>query len=45
MRPPSKFVYKITDYEGTLVVLSQQTWHAKAGNDTLGAHPEVRDYV
>ncbi len=37
------FVFETTDYEGTPVVLSRATWHAKAGNDTLGTHPEIRD--
>ena len=29
------YVFETTDYEGTPVVLSRATWHAKAGNDTL----------
>jgi hypothetical protein len=40
-----EYVFETTDYEGTPVVLSRATWHAKAGNDTLGAHPEIRDYL
>ena len=39
------WVFEATDYEGTPVVLSRATWHAKAGNDTLGTHPEIRDYL
>jgi hypothetical protein len=31
--------------QGTPIVLSQATWHAKAGNDESGIHPEIRDYV
>jgi hypothetical protein len=27
------------------IVLSRATWHAKTGNDTLGTHPEIRDYL
>jgi len=38
-------VFETTDYEGTPVVLSRATWHAKAGNDTLGIHPEIRGYL
>ena len=38
-------VFKTTDYEGTPVVLSRATWHAKAGNDTVGTHPEIRGYL
>src|SRR5512145_2024265 len=38
-------VFETTDYEGTTVVLSRATWHAKAGNDTVGTHPEIRDYL
>ncbi len=40
-----EFVFATTDYEGTPVVLSRATWHTKAGNDTLGTHPEVRSYL
>jgi hypothetical protein len=40
-----EFMFATTDYEGTPVVLSRTTWHAKAGNDTIGTHPEIRDYV
>jgi hypothetical protein len=40
-----EFVFETTDYEGTPVVLSRATWHAKAGNDTVGTHPEIRDYL
>ena len=39
------WVFEVTDYAGTPVVLSRVTWHAKAGNDTLGTHPEIRDYL
>src|SRR5712691_278271 len=39
------WVFEATDYEGTPVVLSRATWHAKAGNDTLGTHPEIRGYL
>ena len=38
-------VFETTDYEGTPVVLSRATWHAKACNDTVGTHPEIRDYL
>jgi hypothetical protein len=27
------------------VVLSQATWHRKAGNDDPGSHPEISDYL
>ena len=40
-----EWVFEATDYEGTPVVLSRATWHAKAGNDTLGTHPEIRGYL
>ena len=40
-----EYVFETTDYEGTSVVLSRATWYAKAGNDTSGAHPEIRDYL
>ena len=40
-----EWVFEATDYAGTPVVLSRETWHAKAGNDTLGTHPEIRDYL
>ena len=40
-----EWVFEATDYEGTPVVLSRATWHAKAGNDTLGIHPEIRAYL
>ena len=40
-----ELVFETTDYNGTPVVLSRATWHAKAGNDTLGSHPEIRDYL
>jgi hypothetical protein len=38
-------VFETTDYEGAPVVLSRATWHAKAGNDTVGIHPEIRGYL
>src|SRR5262245_43100054 len=41
----SEYEFETTAYEGTPVGLSQTTWHAKAGNDPLGTHPEIRDYV
>lgn len=41
----SNWVFETTDYEGTYVALSQSTWHTKAGNDEVGSHPEIRDYL
>jgi hypothetical protein len=41
----SEYVFETVDYEGTPVVLSRVTWHAKAGNDELGTHPEIRGYL
>jgi hypothetical protein len=38
-------VFETTDYEGTSVVLSRAMWHAKAGNDTVGTHPEIQGYL
>lgn len=40
-----EYVFETPDYAGISVVLSRATWHAKAGNDTLGIHPEIRDYL
>ena len=40
-----EWVFEAADYEGTPIVLSRATWHAKAGNDEPGIHPEVRDYL
>ena len=37
-----EWMFEITDYAGTPVVLSRATWHAKAGNDAPGTHPEIR---
>jgi len=45
MANESAWVFETTDYEGTSVVLSQTTWHAKAGNNKSGTHPEIRDYL
>jgi hypothetical protein len=45
MNVQPEFVFEATDYEGTPVVLSRATWHAKAGNDEPGAHPEIRNYL
>jgi hypothetical protein len=45
MSLPSEYVFEIADYEGTPVVLSRVTWHAKAGNDESGTHPEIRGYL
>ena len=39
------WVFETTDYEGAPVVLSKETWEAKAGNGNLGIHPEIRDYL
>ncbi len=41
----SDLIFEIDDYEGTPVVLSQATWHSKAGNDESGDHPEIRGYL
>jgi hypothetical protein len=41
----STWLFEVTDYEGTPVVLSTATWHAKAGNDAPGSHPEISDYL
>jgi hypothetical protein len=41
----SEYVFETVDYEGTPIVLSRVTWHAKAGNDELGTHPEIRSYL
>lgn len=45
MADEATWVFETADYEGTPVVLSQATWHAKAGNDELGSHPEIKDYL
>jgi hypothetical protein len=45
MADQSTWVFETPDYEGTPVVLSQTTWHAKAGNDESGSHPEIREYL
>jgi hypothetical protein len=45
MRLQPAWVFETTDYAGTPVVLSRVTWRAKAGNDTLGTHPEIRGYL
>src|SRR5436853_3544108 len=39
------WVFETTDYEGTLVVLSQETWSTKAGNGEPGTHPEIKSYL
>jgi hypothetical protein len=41
----SDWIFETKDYEGTDVVLSKATWHAKAGNDEMGSHPEISDYL
>lgn len=41
----SKWIFQTTDYEGTHVLLSAATWHAKAGNAETGSHPEISDYL
>lgn len=41
----SDLIFEINDYEGTPVVLSQATWHSKAGNGEGGDHPEIRGYL
>ena len=40
-----EWLFETTDYAGIPVVLSRSTWHAKAGNDEPGAHPEIHDYL
>jgi hypothetical protein len=45
MNLSSEYVFETADYEGTAVMLSRMTWHAKAGNDELGTHPEIRSYL
>jgi hypothetical protein len=45
MADESAWIFETIDYEGTPIVLSQTTWHAKAGNDESGSHPEIRDYL
>jgi hypothetical protein len=39
-----EWIFETVDYEGTPVMLSRATWHAKAGNDEPGTHPEIHDY-
>ena len=39
-----EWIFETVDYEGTPVVLSRATWHAEAGNDEPGTHPEIHDY-
>ena len=41
MSTQPEWVFEAADYEGTPIVLSRATWHAKAGNDEPGIHPEV----
>lgn len=45
MSPEADFVFEAIDYEGTPVVLSRATWQAKAGNEGMGGHPEIRSYL
>ena len=45
MEPSPDWIFATSDYQGTLVVLSHATWHAKAGNATPGRHPEIREYL
>ena len=37
-----EWMFEITDYAGTPVVLSRATWHATAGHDAPGTPPEIR---
>jgi hypothetical protein len=41
----SKWIFETDDYEGISVVLSNTTWHTKAGNDEPGSHPEISGYL
>jgi hypothetical protein len=38
-------VFETRDYENNLVILSKETWRAKAGNHEPGSHPEIRSYL
>jgi len=38
-------IFEVVDYEGKPVVLTRETWHAKAGNDESGKHPEIKNYL
>jgi len=43
--PNNDFVFEAIDYSNAPVALSRATWQVKAGNDKLGEHPEVQDYL
>ncbi|HXH13869.1 MAG TPA: hypothetical protein VNP04_29380 [Alphaproteobacteria bacterium] len=45
MRDQPEWVFETLDHSGAPVVLSRATWHAKAGNDDAGTHPEIYDYL
>jgi hypothetical protein len=38
MRAEGDVVFEVLDYEGMPVILSRETWQAKAGDGEVGSH-------
>jgi hypothetical protein len=45
MNIEGEIVFEVLDYEGVPVILSRETWQAKAGNGGTGSHPEIGAYL
>ena len=45
MRAEGDVVFEVLGYEGVPVILSRETWQAKAGEGEIGSHPEISGYL
>ena len=45
MRAEGDVVFEVLDHEGVRVILSRETWQAKAGDGEIGSHPEISGYL
>ena len=45
MRAEGDVVFEVLNYEGVPVILSRETWQAKAGDGEIGSHPEISGYL
>jgi hypothetical protein len=45
MRAEGDVVFEVFDYEGVPVILSRETWQAKAGDGEIGSRQEIGGYL
>jgi hypothetical protein len=40
-----QWIFQVKDFNSITVYLSRLTWETKAGNGSIGNHPEIKDYL